>query len=280
VSTPWVRTINRNLLDEGTNTTISEIEDESVDVIVTSPPYKVKDGGSLPLMHALGKLAGRVLTPGGRVYVNLGQLRENFAMPMQSWAAIHGSSGLQPGQTISLVKSVAIESKQIGHYQPITMKSPTLNYCWEFVFTFFKPPESKIDRLSIGVPFADKSNMKRGDRGKNGDLHCAGDTWFIPYETTGKSKKKAHAYEFPQELVCRCLKVSGATPGMTVLDPFMGSGTTLMVANTLGLNAIGIEINKKTLDGAKKRAKPARTQARLVRPSVYMIQGVPDERVS
>ena len=65
-----------------------------------------------------------------------------------------------------------------------------LNYCWEYVFTYTKGVAGiPLDRCSIGVPFTDKSNTKRGTRGKNGDLHCAGDIWFIPYKTI-KSRDK------------------------------------------------------------------------------------------
>ncbi len=108
-----------------------------------------------------------------------------------------------------------------------------------------------MDRLSIGVGFTDKSNMKRGSRGKHGDLHCAGDVWFIPYTTTGSSKKKKHKYEFPEELVEKCLRISNLSPGDTVLEPFLGSGTTICVAKRLGLNAYGID--RENVETARKR---------------------------
>jgi DNA modification methylase len=49
---------------------------------------------------------------------------------------------------------------------------------------------------------------------------------------------------YPDELVQRCLEI-GCKPGGTVLDPFLGSGTTTRVALSMGYSAIGIELNKE-----------------------------------
>lgn len=243
------------LLHGGMSEAVDWIQPESVDVIMTSPPYKDEDGFSLALMRDLGRLAVHVLKPGGRVFMNFGQLRENFNRPYvaRDLVQVGARLGLKAGQTIAWIKSVVIDEKQRGHYQPITMKSPTLNYCWESIFTFYKPPEAGLDRLSIGVPFADKSNMERGSRGSNGDLHCAGDAWFIPYKTTGATKKKGAAelkgaYSYPEEVVERCLKVSDLQPGAVVLDPFVGGGTTVSVARRLGFNSIAVDMNKVALE--------------------------------
>lgn len=219
------------------------IPNGSVNFVVTSPPYKAKDGYSLRLMRNLGEVIGRVLTFDGRVFLNFGQLKPKggFSRPMDAARAFAVASGLERGQTIIWVKSLVVDGKQRGHYQPLP-GGQVLNYCWEFVFTFHRKRPRPLDRLSVGVPFADKSNMKRGTRGKNGDLHCAGDVWFIPHKTTGATTKKAHGHEFPAELVRRCLKVSSAVPGDTLWEPFLGGGTSTRVAAELGLRVFGSDI--------------------------------------
>lgn len=292
-STPWLHAYQADVLQG-----CAKIPDQSVDVAFFSPPYKKKDGYSDDLMRAVGHLLARTLRPGGRVWLNFGQLRERLDRPQYAARLLeYGAKGaLRPGQTIAWIKSIAVPSwrettmarvkemrdatapthvslmvvfqqfakslwqlltgpgeiVQRGHYQPIT--SPhVMHYCWEPLFTFYRPPEPTLDRLSIGVPFTDKSNLKRGTRGQHGDVHCAGDAWFVPYETTGHLTKKQHRYEFPEALVERALKVSGVAPGGTVLDPFLGSGTTAVAAKKLGLNCYGLDLDATTLKGARRR---------------------------
>lgn len=256
-----------------TEVTPEDLPDESVHLAIMSPPYKDPDGYSDELIVRLGALVNRVLAPGGRVFFNFGQLRDDYAKPFRAASAmIVGSREgcvipLRFGQTINWVKSLAIDGVQQGHYQPIR-SDHVLNYGWEYVFTFWKPlpgcVEPKLDRLSIGVPFADKGNLRRGTRGKHGDLHCAGDVWFIPYSTTGKSKKKAHEHSFPEELVRRCIAVSGVPEGSTVLDPFSGGGTTAAVARRLGMNAVAIDRDNRALVTTLRRwrgvSEPAQHQ--------------------
>lgn len=245
----FLSTIRANIC-EYTSDTLKE----KIDVIVTSPPYKMKDGYTPMLMHCLGRVAAKVLKPGGRMFLNFGQLREGFQRPFEAAMQAHSGTHFQLnwGQTIAWVKSIAIDGHQTGHFQPIN-SDKILNYCWEPIFTFYKPPEKPLDRLSIGVPYADKSNLKRGTRGKNGDLHCGGDVWYIPYETTGSKTKKKHRHEYPEELVRRCLLVSGVGKDATVLEPFCGSGTTAAVAKSLGMNAVVIDRDSEALATAQSR---------------------------
>lgn len=226
------------------------IPDDSADLAVFSPPYFERDGATPNMLRALGALLARVLKPGARAFAVIGQISEAFERPFEMRQCIvegaQAAGGyLHTWQTIAWVKSMAANDEQKGHYQPIN--SPNiLNYGWEFVFQFSKglPEEARpLDRLSIGVPYTDKSNLDRGTRGKNGDLHCAGDAWwwFIPYSTTGKTTKKAHRHAYPEALVEKCIKVAGLDPGSAVLDPFIGGGTTADVARSLGHNVIAVD---------------------------------------
>src|SRR5262249_24172157 len=61
-----------------------------------------------------------------------------------------------------------------------------------------------------------------------------------------------HYAGFPTELPRRCI-LAGSRPGDTVLDPFLGSGTTALVADRLGRDAIGIELNPEYAEMARKR---------------------------
>lgn len=260
------------------------IEDESVDLACFSPPYFDVDGATPTMFAALGKLLHRVLKPGARAFCVVGQVSEDFGRVFDMRTNIldgakRAGGYLHTWQTIAWVKSVAIDDVQRGHYQPINSKN-ILNYGWELIFHFSKGlPEQveALDRLSIGVPYADKTNLDRGTRGKNGDLHCAGDVWFVPYDTTGSTKKKAHRHSYPAELVERIIKVSNLDPGSTVFDPFIGGGTTADVARAFGHHVIANDADeaniKALIDGwpgiergkveRKPAPKPTKTSKKL-----------------
>lgn len=225
------------------------------DTAFWSPPYKKKDGFSLELMETTGQLLGTALRGNAWAFMNFAQLREDFWRPQSAASAVLvGADGkLTAHQQYVWLKSLAIDGTQRGHYTPLQSKN-ILNYCFEFVFSFYAgAAEPPLDRLAVGTAFADKSNLKRGKRGKNGDLHCAGDVWWLPYKTTGATKKKAHDYEFPYELPLYALKLAGLKPGKTVLDPFLGSGPTALAAKDLGLNCVGIERDPKRARAAIER---------------------------
>jgi site-specific DNA-methyltransferase (adenine-specific) len=108
-----------------------------------------------------------------------------------------------------------------------------------------------LDRLAIGVPYKDKSNIAR--RGHPRDLRCRGNTWFIPYETVqSKEEKFHHPGTFPVDLPRWCIRLHGRRPAV-VLDPFMGTGTTLVAADREGVRGIGIEIDPAYVAIARER---------------------------
>lgn len=252
----WLKILNQSCSD------VLDIPDESCDIAVFSPPYKESDGYSAALMYGLGRNLDRIMKPGSRIFMNFGQLKESFSRPFDAQVML--SRYFIPGQTIIWSKSIAVNGVQHGHYQPIN-SDYVFNYCFEYIFTYSKGEPKPLDRLSIGVPFKDKANLSRDTRGKHGDVHCAGDIWheppenpedllwFIPYETTGAGKKKQHKYEYPEKLVERCLKVSGVKPGDVLFEPFLGSGTSAVVAKKFGLNVYATEIDQDTINVAQER---------------------------
>jgi DNA modification methylase len=69
-------------------------------------------------------------------------------------------------------------------------------------------------------------------------------------QSNWSQEPKQHVAQFPLDLPAKLL---GRTPGILVLDPFMGSGTTLRAAKDLGRRAIGIEIDERYCEIAAKR---------------------------
>jgi site-specific DNA-methyltransferase (adenine-specific) len=133
----------------------------------------------------------------------------------------------------------------------------------EYIFHLTKTGIVEIDRLAIGVPYQDKSNIGRWKVATQ-DKRCRGNTWFIPYETIkNREKDRPHPSTFPSKLPEMCI---GLKRTKVVLDPFMGLGSTALACLRLGVSCIGFEIDPHYFDVAVARVQEAAsafTQARL-----------------
>lgn len=218
---------------------LSKIQARSIDCIVTSPPYKTSDGYTSLLMLHLFHHAWHALKDDGLMFVNFGHLAEDKMRPFKV-AMLIEACGFKLQETFVWVKN---------HYRPIQGKR-RVNNLTEFIFMFSKGDMPELDRLAVGIPYADKSNIGRY---AVSDLKCAGNVWNIAYDTIQSSEDKLHNDRFPLDLPLRCLKLAGVKPGQLVCDPFTGSGTTALACKQLGLNYVGWEINQTHYDTAIKR---------------------------
>ena len=82
------------------------------------------------------------------------------------------------------------------------------------------------------------------------------------YKLSSGREKKQHPTQKPLELMKWCIE-NYTNPGDTILDPFMGSGTTGVACVQTGRNFIGIEIEDKYFEIAEKRIKEAQLQMRM-----------------
>jgi site-specific DNA-methyltransferase (adenine-specific) len=247
---------------------LKTLGEESVDIIVTSPPYNIdtkyriyKDRSErseyLDWCCLWGRELCRVLRPDGSLFLNIGATPSNPMLPYQTALRFDEIFVLQ--NTIHWIKSISIALKHgshfsRGHFKPI--RSPKfLNDCQEFVFHFTKTGEVKIDRLSIGVPYQHKSNIKRWSHTQGRDRRCRGNTWFIPYKTIqNRDKQRPHPATFPVELAENCFRLHGIREATTALDPFLGIGSSAVAARNCGIRTfIGFEIDDYYLGLARER---------------------------
>jgi site-specific DNA-methyltransferase (adenine-specific) len=233
----------------------------SVDVIVTSPPYNIglkyrsyDDAGDrgeyLSWLSDIALLLKRVLKDDGSFFLNIAGTNSDPWIAADAANAMREVFRLQ--NAIIWVKSISIGDDSFGHFKPVSSRR-YLNHLHEHVFHFTKGGATALDRLAVGVPFKDKSNIARWGHAE--DRRCAGDVWFIPYQTIrSKSQRDHHPSPFPVELAERCIKLHGKCDAL-VLDPFLGVGSTLLAAQRLGHRGIGIEIDASYAEAAAWRLR-------------------------
>ena len=253
-------TINNKDISLTTGNCIQILPDmpaNSVDIVVTSPPYNfdikynsykdLKDSVDyLRDMYNFSSALRHVLQPSGSIFLNIGAKPSNNWWPRDVLAQFRGHFTLQ--NVFHWVKSIAImresskslkEDVLVGHYKPIN-SSRYVNDCHEYIFHLTKSGSVPIARKAIGVPYSDKSNISRWG-GSSEDRRCRGNTWFIPYATV--RGKKSHPAAFPVALPDMCIRLHGVHEDSVVLDPFMGSGSSAIAAIGNNANFIGIDID-------------------------------------
>lgn len=227
-----------SILNEDCRDISDIIPDDTIDLIVTSPPYKDCDNYTEDLITDVFSECYKVLKNDGLMFVNFGHLAEDKKRPYRVLDLIC-DTGFNFTETIVWIKK---------HYRPIQGKR-RVNNLFEFIWVFYKKKMPELNRLSIGVPYEDKSNVGRFS---DIDLKCPGNVWVVDYETIQSKEQKLHNDRFPVEIPRRCIKLSGKTGSL--LDPFAGSGSSLVAGKELGMeDVIGFEINRKNYNIMKKR---------------------------
>jgi len=250
---------------------MSRLTSETVDLVVTSPPYNLGIGyrqyadrqDRQSYLKWCAKWAAqirRILRSNGSFFLNIGSAPSNPMLPHQIVIELTSASGgflLQ--NTIHWIKSIAVEDrmgdlKSHGHFKPINSKR-FLNDCHEHIFQLTKSGRVEIDRLALGVPYQDKSNIARWSHTRGSDVRCRGNTWFIPYETIqSRAKERPHPATFPVQLAECCVKLHGVSRVRTMLDPFLGIGNSAVAAQRCGVKRfVGFEIDEAYLAEAKRR---------------------------
>jgi site-specific DNA-methyltransferase (adenine-specific) len=247
---------------------IAKLPSEHVDLVVTSPPYNLgvryrrfydrQDRKSY--LQWCSDWAGqicRVLKPSGSFFMNVGSAPSNPMLPHEVVMMLRNLFVLQ--NVIHWIKSISIDDREggvrsHGHFKPISSRR-FLNDCHEYIFHFTKTGRVELDRLAIGVPYQDKTNVARWSHTRGTDLRCRGNTWFIPYETIqSRVKERPHPATFPVQLAEWCVKLHGVSRVHTMLDPFLGIGNSAVAAQRCGVQKfIGFEIDPTYLMEARRR---------------------------
>ncbi len=248
---------------------MSELEDNSIHLMITSPPYfdaklysKEPIEGDLGNIHNLdewfveiGKVwkeVFRVLQPGRKAFINIMNLPVRTENGFRSLNIV--------GKTIDLCEDIGfIFRREIiwqktnsvrAHFGTYPYPGNILiNYAHEFILEFEKPAPKNYKKYA----HLTKEQKEESKIDKDFWIEIKkSDVWVMKPEKSGNNRN--HPAPFPYELPYRLIKAYSFV-GETILDPFLGSGTTLVAARDLKRNGVGYEINPELANEAIKRIK-------------------------
>jgi DNA modification methylase len=276
--------------------TIQTLPDQTVQCVVTSPPYfghrqyakddtlaarefgrETTPNDYVQKLVTLFDQIKRVLKDDGTLWLNLGDTYRDGELVGIPWRV-----------ALALKDAGWLLRSEIIWHKPNAMPSSVKNRpttAHEHLFLLAKSPQYSYNADAIREPhvtFSDKSRMKGGrnhfgkrdstpEQGKNGgsaNLHNG--RWDQAFHPLGRNKRtvweiplskfrEAHFAVFPESLVEVCV-LAGSAPDDLVLDPFMGAGTTAVVAKRLGRKFVGLELVPRYVEIARKRVQNTQPQ--------------------
>jgi len=246
----------------GDSRQMNYLADKSIHLVITSPPYwQLKDYGIkkqigfhdsyesyINNLNLVWKGSYRVLHPGCRLCINIG---DQFAR-----SVYYGRYKVIPIRTeiIKFCETIGFDYMGAVIWQKVTTCNTTggatimgsfpyprngiLKLDYEFILLFKKQgvlPAPTKEQKELSIMTKDDWN-----------------TYFSGHWYFAGAKQDGHIAMFPEELPARLIKMFSFS-GETVLDPFLGSGTTALAARNLGRNSVGYEINSDFIPTIKNK---------------------------
>lgn len=254
--------MNLDLIYNHSSELMSEIKDKSINLIVTSPPYNID------IQYGNKTFKGKILESKGTKYKDNLSEKDYHSMLEKVFTeckrVISDTGSIWINIKSKYKDGIVIPPFWIQKYfQDMYLKNLIIwNFDWggstnkrfapryEFIFWFVKDKNNYTFNLDdIKIPALNY----RPDRYKS-QLKNPTDVWRISMVSGNFEERTSHPAQYPEELIERII-LSGTNKGDIVLDPFMGSGTTAVVAKKLGRHYVGYEIVTEYCEIAKKRIK-------------------------
>lgn len=252
--------MKKNIIYDSSSENMSQIDSESVDMIVTSPPYnidinygnKTKNGKVIDskgikykddyteeeyktMLRKVFSECKRVLKKDGSIFINIKNRYKNGVIETPFW--------IQDFFDDMFLKNVIIWNFDWGGS---TNKRFAPRY--EYVFWFTKSKENyKFNLDAVKIPALNY----RPDRYKS-QLKNPSDVWKISMVSGNFEERTTHPAQYPERLIERIIGCS-TNENDVVLDPFIGSGTTAVVAKKMNRQYIGYEIIQEYIDISNQR---------------------------
>ena len=245
--------INKLILGSAEN--MKELPDNSIHLMITSPPYNVSKEYDndlslkdyLMLLQNSFKETYRVLVNGGRVCINVANLGRKPYIPLSDYISkIMLDIGFNMrGEIIWNKAASASPSTAWGSWQ--SAANPILRDVHEYILVFSKGDYKR-----------EKGN-KENTISKEQFMEWTKSIWTMNAES---ARRIGHPAPFPEELPYRLIQLYSFKHDI-ILDPFMGSGTTAISALKSDRNYVGYEISKEYIELAEKRIEPFKKQTKL-----------------
>lgn len=239
-----------NTIIEDSCENMKDIPNNSLHLMITSPPYNVSKeydddlslNEYLNLLKNCFKETYRVLINGGRACVNIANIGRKPYIPLSDYVSkIMIEIGFNMrGEIIWNKSSGAGISTAWGSFQ--SASNPILRDVHEYILIFSKG-SYKRERDK------NEKELRRDNISKDEFIEWTKSIWTMNPES---AKRIGHPAPFPEELPNRLIKLFSFSNDI-VIDPFMGSGTTAIAAIKNNRNFIGYEINKEYINLANKR---------------------------
>ena len=249
--------INASILHGDALDELKKIPSSSVQLVITSPPYNIgkeyevkrEYSAYLEDMKPIISELVRILRPGGSICWQVGNgVRKGEVIPLDIlYYPIFKSEGMSLRNRIvwSFGHGLHAQRRFSGRHETILWFTKGD----EYVFN--------LDSVRVPAKYPKKKHYKGPNKGQlsgNPLGKNPGDVWEITNIKALHPEKTDHPCQFPVALVDRLIK-SLSNPGDFIVDPFLGSGTTLIAAAINGRKSIGIEISHKYVEISRKRAQ-------------------------
>ena len=224
---------------------LSQLPNESVDLVVSSPPYNIgKEYETRRELQAYVDVQAEVLAECARVLSEKGSIfwqvgsysNKGILIPLDvRFFPVLEDLGLLPRNRIVWARQHGLHAKN------------KFSARYETLLWFTKSDNYTFNLDDIRVP--QKYQNKKSWRGENkGELTCnpngknPGDIWLFRNVKHNHEEQTLHPCQFPEDMIARVV-LSATNPGDVVLDPFMGTGTTAVVARDYGRQFVGAELD-------------------------------------
>ncbi|MEO1260904.1 MAG: site-specific DNA-methyltransferase [Bacteroidota bacterium] len=247
---------------QGDSRQMNLLADRSVQLVITSPPYwQLKDYGSedqigfhdtyenyINHLNLVWRECHRVLEPGCRLCINIG---DQFAR-----SVYYGRYKVIPIRTeiIKFCEIIGFDYMGAIIWQKVTTTNTTGGAT---IMGSYPNPRNGILKLDYEFILLFKKHGKAPKPNPELKKQSAmtkeeWNTYFSGHWHFSGARQDGHIAMFPEELPARLIKMF-AFVGDTVLDPFLGSGTTSLAAKNLNRNSVGYEINENYFEKIKQK---------------------------